>query len=433
MEGEVEFHTFVGWIHRLRKQGSLLFIILRTHKEPHAYIQCVMKGKLAKTCSKNPGVYREATISLTGTLHDDARAPGGVELKVTDWELIGPSDEEIEGRIRPESGPEVMADNRHIQLRGTHMSNVVKLRAAILRGFRHHFEEEDVTEVSPPTIVQTQVEGGSTLFKLKYFDQEAYLTQSSQLYLETACPAVGDCFCVLPSFRAEKSRTRRHVSEFTHLEMEYAFIDFEGLLTRLEKMVKDVVKYVCEKKGDLLEEVNPGMVEKCKTLVEEPFIRMKYTEAIDWLKEHEVYKNEEEKIFYTYEDDIPEKPERFMVDTIGKPILLTHFPTHQKPFYMKTPADHPEVTESVDLLMPSVGEIIGGSMREGDYEKIMDGFKREGIKPDPYYWYTDLRKFGSFPHGGAGVGVDRFVCWLGGIDHIRDVILYPRNCNRCKP
>lgn len=419
-----------GWVHFLRRQGNLLFLEIRDGTGIPALLQCVLSGKLAQTYDAVT-LHREASVCIYGTLKGDERAKGGVELSADYWELVGASSAEVEGRINEDSHPDQLADQRHLQIRTSlNTGYILKLRSAILQCFREYFFEKEFYEVTPPTLVQTQVEGGSTLFKFDYFGEPAYLTQSSQLYLETCVPSLNKVFCVLPSFRAEKSRTRRHLAEFTHFEGELGFITYEDLLDLLEDMCVSVAEKLVAKHGEMLKIVNPNFVAPKK-----PFLRMNYADAIKFCNEHNIYKDldEEKKEHFQFGDDIPEGPERKMTDMIGKPILLCRFPAAMKSFYMAKCKEDPTLTESVDLLMPGVGEIIGGSMRIWNVEDMLKGYEREGIDPSPYYWYNDLRKFGSCPHGGWGLGVERYLCWIMGQDHIRNVTLYPRHVGRCKP
>lgn len=299
---------------------------------------------------------------------------------------------------------------------------------------RCHFMDGRYVEVTPPTLVQTSCEGGSDLFQFDFFGEPAYLTQSSQLYLETVCPSVGRVFCILPSFRAEKSRTRRHLAEYTHLEAELPWITFEDLMNAMESLIVDTCERLLaipEAKA-LMEFVNPSF-----TVPKRPFRRMSYTEAVKYCQEHNITKLDDTgkptTEHYKFGEDLPEGAERAILADINEPIFLNKFPVHLKAFYMAKTKDDPALTESVDLLLPGVGEVIGGSMRISDYEELMAAYKRENYDPTPYYWYTDQRKYGTFPHGGYGLGVERFLVYLFGDNHIRNVCLYPRHRNRCKP
>lgn len=419
-----------GWIHRLRSNKKVVFIVLR---DGTGYLQCVLTGDLA-LAKQTLDLTLESTVTLYGTIinvPEGKTAPGNVELNVDYYEVVGlapAGDEAFSNKIAEDTDPSILLDQRHLTLRGETLSSVMKVRAAFLRAIRRVYEEEGLLEVTPPCMVQTQVEGGSTLFKLDYYGEEAYLTQSSQLYLETCLPSLGDVFCIQESFRAEKSHTRRHLSEYTHIEAELAFLTFEELLDHIETVIVNSVKYVLEDPvaGPIVKQLNPDFVAPAK-----PFMRLEYKDAITWLQEHNI-KNEDGEDF-KFGDDIAEAAERKMTDTIGVPILLTKFPVEIKSFYMPRCKDDNRVTESVDVLMPTVGEITGGSMRINSIDELIAGFKREGIDPKPYYWFIDQRKYGTSPHGGYGLGTERILAWLCNRFTVRDCSLYPRFSGRCKP
>lgn len=419
-----------GWIHRLRANKSVVFIILR---DGTGYLQAVMSGKLAQAYLTST-LTLESTVTLYGfirKLPEGKSAPGDVELYVDYYEVIGlaPSgDDSFTNKVQENADPSILLDQRHLMLRGETLSSVMKVRSALLKAFRRFYEEEHLTEVTPPCMVQTQVEGGSTLFKLDYYGEEAYLTQSSQLYLETCLPSLGDVYCVQESFRAERSHTRRHLSEYTHVEAELSFLTFEDLLSHIERLITTSVQYVMDDPvaGPLLKQLNPEFQPP-----KMPFMRLEYKDAITWLNDHGI-QNEEGNPF-KFGDDIAEAAERKMTDTIGTPIFLTRFPLEIKSFYMKRCADDPRVTESVDVLIPTVGEVTGGSMRIESVEELMDGFNREGIDTASYYWFIDQRKYGTCPHGGYGLGTERIIAWLCNRFTVRDCSLYPRFSGRCKP
>ncbi|THV54733.1 hypothetical protein BGAL_0021g00360 [Botrytis galanthina] len=423
-----------GRIHRLREQKQATFITL---VDGYGHLQCILQGDLTKT-------YDALTFAqgTSLTLYGEMRkvmagqsAPDDRELIVDYYKVIGrsPSDADaITNKIshQQDQWESSMLDNRHLVLRGDTASSVMKVRSAVEWAFAKAYKEMYFTKISPPAFVQTQVEGGSTLFELDYYGEKTYLTQSSQLYLETGIPSLGNVYCIEKSFRAEKSLTRRHLSEYTHVEAELDFIDFDDLLDHLEEMISTVISTIMADPeiAGYIKELNPEFQAPAR-----PFKRMRYSDAIDWLNAQDPPILNEEGNPHVFGDDIAEAAERKMTDIINLPILLTHFPVEIKAFYMKKDPQDPRVTESVDVLMPGVGEIVGGSMRMEGYEELMAAYEREGISPKEYYWYTEQRKYGTSPHGGYGLGLERFIAWICKQHSVRTCCLYPRFMGRCKP
>lgn len=382
-----------GRIHRLRAQKHATFVTLN---DGHGLLQCILAaGDLTKTYDAQ--MFAQATsLVMFGELRkvlEGQTAPDGRELQVDYYEVIGSAPTEEDAITNKVSSAQnqwdaQMLDNRHLVLRGQHASSLMKIRAAVEWAFIKIYKDMKFVKVSPPALVQTQVEGGSTLFKLPYYREDAFLTQSSQLYLETVIPSLRNVYCIEKSFRAEHSLTRRHLSEYTHVEGELDFIDFEGLLNHIEELICLVIDNVFadEEIAGFIKELNPDFKKP-----ERPFMRMKYSDAITWLNEHDI--PNEDGNPHQPGDDIAEAAERKMTDIINKPILLTHFPVEIKAFYMKKDPNDLSVTESVDVLMPGVGEIVGGSMRMEGYEELLAAYEREGIPAADYYWYTDQRKY----------------------------------------
>lgn len=338
--------TVEGWAHRIRQQGKMLmFIILR---DGSGYLQCVLSKAVCQKAHEL-NLQTEATLRLTGLVVElpaGKSAPGGHELKVENIELIGNAPPGgIDNALNEESGVDVQLDQRHLMLRGENLSRIMLFRSLLTRHLRQHYYDRGFTEVSPPTLVTGQVEGGSTLFKLNFFSEEAYLTQSSQLYLESCLPSLGDVFCISQSYRAEQSRTRRHLAEYTHVEAERPFINFDQLLDTIEDLICDLIERVVGDPvaGKILKELHPGFVQPKK-----PFKRMQYSDAIQYLKENNITK--ESGDFYEFGEDIPEMPERKMTDQINEPIMLIKFPANIKAFYMSKCKDDGNLTESVGFI-----------------------------------------------------------------------------------
>lgn len=420
----------LGRVHRFRSQKDVTFVTLT---DGYGHLQCVFTGELIRTYAAMT-LTQETSLAIHGEMRPvppAQHAPLDRELHVDYFTVVGMAvggQDAITNKVQEDGDPQTLLDNRHLVLRGDKASAVMKVRAAVLRAFRQAYLENRLLEVTPPCMVQTQVEGGATLFKFDYYNQDAYLTQSSQLYLETCLPSLGDVFCVAPSFRAEKSLTRRHLSEYTHIEAELDFITFDDLLDHLEHVMCRVIDIILADPATaaMIKDLNPSYAKPAR-----PFRRMRYADAIAWLVENDI-KNEENQP-HQFGDDIAEAAERKMTDALNVPIFLTHFPVEIKAFYMKKDPSDLRVTESVDVLMPGVGEIVGGSMRMDDYTELMAAYKREGIGAEPYYWYTDQRRYGTSPHGGYGLGLERFLAWMCGRWTVRECCLYPRFTGRCTP
>jgi asparaginyl-tRNA synthetase len=380
-----------GRVHRERRQKEVMFVTLR---DGYGYMQVIFTGKLAKTYDALT-LTRETSMEILGELREvpaGAHAPNNRELHAdyykihAGWKAAG-GDDAITNRVSKDTEHATLLDLRHLTLRGETASKVLIVRDAVEFAFNQVYKELRLRKVSPPALVQTQVEGGATLFKFGYYNEEAYLTQSSQLYLETCLPSMGDVYCIEKSFRAEKSLTRRHLAEYTHIEAELDYVNFDDLLTHLEEVMCRVLEVTMSDPliKQYITDLNPEFA-----MPERPFKRMKYQDAIDWLVEHNIPNEDGEP--HKFGDDIAEAAERRMTDIINRPIFLTHFPTAIKAFYMLKDKEDPRVTESVDCLMPGVGEIVGGSMRMDNYDELMAAFAREQIDPAAYYWYTDQRK-----------------------------------------
>ncbi|KAG5351716.1 hypothetical protein C0989_005159 [Termitomyces sp. Mn162] len=360
-----------GWVHRLRDQKGIIFLVVR---DGTGYLQTVLSGNVAATYEALT-LTLESTVEVVGTLQavpEGKQAPGGHELIVDYWKVLGAApgaEDAFTNRLNEKSDPSIQADLRHLVLRGETASSVLRLRANLLSAFRESYARYNLTEVTPPCLVQTQVEGGATLFKLDYYGQPAFLTQSSQLYLETVLPSLGDVFCVQESFRAENSHTRRHLSEFTHLEAELAFLTFDELMDHIENIICTTVDILLAdpESAALIKQLNPKFKAPAR-----PFMKISYVEAIEWLNEHKIQRPEEDADGNVIKDeqgqvkmgphkdgdDIAEAAERQMTDIIGKPVFLHGFPAELKSFYMKK-IPGTGYTESCDLLMPNVGEIVG--------------------------------------------------------------------------
>ncbi|MEM3587602.1 MAG: asparagine--tRNA ligase [Candidatus Jordarchaeaceae archaeon] len=407
-----------GWIHLKREHGKhILFLVVR---DGTGFVQVVLRDNV-QGYREVYNSYREASLIVTGEVVEDKRSPYGYEIRANGAKVISPSQPTIEEEIQPDSSVELLLDKRHLVIRGEKASAILRYTDKLLRYLREFCIERGLTEVVPPILTKAACEGGATLFPVKYFDDTAYLTQSSQLYLEAVLPALGNVYCIQKSFRAERHRTRRHLLEYYHFEVELAFVDFDDLIRFAEDNIIHIVKRTLEEDYKILELFGVTDLKVPK----QPFKRMTYNEALDFFKNRGVVIEPGE--------EIEESKERMLVDHFGEPVFLTDFPAEQKAFYFKRREYDEKLAQAVDLLVPTVGEIIGGGIREDDYDKIISRLREINANLDDYRWYTDFRKYGSIPHGGYGLGIERTIEWILRLEHIRDATLFPRLINRLLP
>jgi asparaginyl-tRNA synthetase len=361
----------------------------------------------------------------------DERAPGGYEISVNTLTIVGLADapfpitkgRDKEGKKGEEDSEDFLRNIRHLWLRSREMTLVMKVRSEVLRFTHEFFQKEKFTEVSPPMFITSACEGGSTLFGLKYFDQSMYLTQSAQLYLEILIYSLEKVYCIAPSFRAEKSRTIRHLSEYWHIEAEQACADMSDLM-RLEE---ELLTYVCKRAAESCKREFAELGADIKKLlqVKPPFPRITYTEAIDRLNA---------KGFKTkWGADLGYEEEKALAEELGQPFFVYDYPKQIKAFYCKTYRDKPEIAMSTDMMVPRIGELSTGGAREDDKDQLIQRIREQGLKEEDYDWYIDLRRYGTVPHMGFGMGLERLLVWMLDLENIIDSIPFPRTTRRFYP
>ncbi len=408
--------TIRGWVYRKREGKGLIFLVLR---DSTGIIQCTVK-KDTPAWNDAQRLTIESSLTIEGIAKPDKRAPGGYEISAEAVAVIGLAET---FPISKDHSEEFLRDMRHLWLRSRKMSLVMKIRGQVMQYAREYFDQKGFTEVSPPMFISAACEGGSTLFGLKYFDQSMYLTQSSQLYLEILIYSLENVYCIAPSFRAEKSRTIRHLTEYWHMESEWPFAD----MTDLMRFEEGLLAYICQQTikncGQELEELNVDVDKLANVSV--PFPRLTYSEAIERLQA----KGSNLK----WGDDLGYEEEKILADDIGKPFFVYDYPTAIKAFYCKTYRDRPEVAMSTDMLVPRIGEISTGGSREDDKDILTTRIKDMGLKPEDYDWYLDLRRYGTVPHVGFGMGLERVLTWMLDLENIIDSIPFPRTTRRFYP
>lgn len=411
-----------GWLQNKRSSGGIIFLFIR---DGSGVIQCTLrKGDVdSQVFDLFLSARVESSVQVEGEVKPDPRAPGGREIVVHSGKVDSPALEEFP-IAKQFHGPEFLLDQRHLFVRSDKMRAVLKVRAATLSAARSWLDSHDYLEVQVPTLTSAAVEGGATLFEVKYFDEKAYLTQSWQLYAEALIASVGKIYTIAPSFRAEKSRTRRHLTEYWHLEAEAPWCDLECIMEVEEQMLSHIVELLLERASSELTLFERKQEDLQR--VKPPFPRITYDDAFKMIGG--------EKSGIKWGDDLGYEQEKILTTHFDRPFFVTRYPKKAKAFYHKPDPLNPEVTLSVDLLAPEgYGEITGGGQRIEDYDALVARIKEEGLDPKSYAWYLDLRKFGSVPHSGFGMGLERVVSWVCKLEHIRDAIAFPRLINRIYP
>jgi asparaginyl-tRNA synthetase len=405
-----------GWVYRKRESKEMIFLLVR---DATGFIQCTVK-KDSPAWSEAERLTIESSLTLEGTAKLDKRAPGGYEITVDAISVIGLAEL---FPISKDKSEDFLRDVRHLWLRSRRMNLVMKIRADVLEFTREFFKSQGFTEVSPPMFISAAVEGGSTLFGLKYFDQNLYLTQSSQLYLEILIYSLEKVYCIAPSFRAEKSRTIRHLTEYWHIEGEWPFADMHDLMRFEEELVTHICQRTADKCKKKLKELGAGPSKLAS--VKMPFPKITYTEALERLKAKGAK--------LPWGDDLGYEDEKALAEDFDKPFFIYDYPTAIKAFYCKTYRDRPQVAMSVDMLVPRIGEISTGGAREDDKEILIKRIREMGMKEEDYDWYLDLRRYGTVPHVGFGLGLERLLTWMLDLDNIIDSIPFPRTTRRFYP
>jgi|TARA_B110000263_G_scaffold84452_1_gene73859 asparaginyl-tRNA synthetase len=420
-----------GWVHRTRGSNNIWFLVLR---DSTGIIQCVIKrNDVGDDCFENlKSALIEASVTITGKINVDERAPGGHEMVVTGGQIIGAvnadrpfpiTESAMEGTEGGET--EFLLDNRHLYLRTNRMTTMLKIRSSVFGAIHSYFRELDFIEYHAPNFVAGAVEGGSTLFEVPYFGRKAYLTQSWQLYAEAAMPALERLYTIAPSFRAEKSRTRRHLTEFWHAEMEIAWGGNADIMEHGESLVRNIASTLLDERSDELETLGRDL-DLVARYADNPYPRIRYDEAVETLQGMGVD--------IEWGQDLDYSKEKILTQDFDVPHFLTHYPRIAKPFYHRPDPDDPKYVLCHDLLAPEgYGEIIGGGERTWSEKEILERIDEEGTPRDAYEFYIDVRRYGGVPHGGFGLGVDRVCSWLAGANHIREVIPFPRDSRRVTP
>jgi len=422
--------TIRGWLYNLRESGKLLFPQFRDGSG-------IIQGVVPKN-AVSPEVFdaiktltQESSVIVEGKVRADKRAHGGYELDVANVQVVQRVPEATPYPITPkEHGTDFLMEHRHLWVRSQRQAAILRVRAEIIKAARDFFDERGFTLTDPPIITPAACEGTSTLFPVDYFDEQAFLTQSGQLYVEATAMALGKVYSFGPTFRAEKSKTRRHLTEFWMVEPEVAYAELEDVMELAESLITFIVKRCLEKRRVDLQTIGRDISKLEK--IEAPFPRISYDDAVKNLQEGHANGKLESK--FEWGGDLGSPDETYLSAQFDKPVMVHRYPAKVKAFYMEPDPQRPDLALCVDVLAPEgYGEIIGGSQRMASYELLLQRIHEHNLPEEAFKWYLDLRKFGSVPHGGFGMGIERAVAWICGLEHVRETIPFPRMLYRLYP
>jgi asparaginyl-tRNA synthetase len=377
------------------------------------------------------GLTQESSVIVEGKVRADKRAPGGYELDVSNVQVLQRVSETDPYPITPkEHGVEFLMEHRHLWVRSARQASILRVRAEIIKAARDFFDERGFVLTDPPILTPAACEGTTTLFPVDYFDEQAYLTQSGQLYIESTAMALGKVYSFGPTFRAEKSKTRRHLTEFWMVEPEVAYAELNDLMELAEQFISFIVKRCLEKRRADLQVIGRDVTKLEK--IEAPFPRLQYDDAVKMLQEGHAKGAVENR--FEWGGDFGSPDETYLSSQFEKPVMVHRYPAKIKAFYMEPDPQRPELALCVDVLAPEgYGEIIGGSQRMASYELLVQRIKEHDLPQEAFKWYLDLRKYGSVPHGGFGMGIERAVAWICGLEHVRETIPFARMLHRLYP
>jgi asparaginyl-tRNA synthetase len=427
---EGETVTIRGWLYNLRESGKLLFPIFR---DGSGLIQGVVPKNAVspEVFEAIKGLTQESSVIVEGKVRADKRAPGGYELDVSNVQVLQRVNESDPYPITPkEHGTDFLMEHRHLWVRSPRQAAILRVRAEIIKAARDFLDGRGFTLTDPPILTPAACEGTTTLFPVDYFEEQAYLTQSGQLYIEATAMALGKVYSFGPTFRAEKSKTRRHLTEFWMVEPEVAYATLDDLMELAENFISFIVKRCVERRHADLQTIGRDVSKLAR--IEPPFPRISYDEAVKMLQEAHAKGTIENK--FEWGGDLGSPDETYLSSQFDKPVMVHRYPAGVKAFYMEPDPQRPELALCVDVLAPEgYGEIIGGSQRMASYDLLIKRIHQHGLPEEAFKWYLDLRKYGSVPHAGFGMGIERAVAWICGLEHVRETIPFPRMLYRLYP